>query len=234
MEIFVDDFIMLYRDGILVKTVRSPAGRLVRVVLVVVCCDHPAMCKLGGFPDHGSKRYFCPKCKMFHTSLREPCAFDHTSKSRFFSCVLHADAQLFVSAFVSRDSDEHRTRAHEFRDLPAEERDDFVREHGARWSELLRLPYFDPVRMMVIDPMHCVLLGLMKTQWYDGWIKTNALRQKTSVNARELDLIHEYLKNVRPSFFFVHADYSLCDFSSSFPRGLHAFPRTLATPQRVR
>ena len=34
----MDDFIMLYRDGILVKTVRSPAGRLVRVVLVVVGC----------------------------------------------------------------------------------------------------------------------------------------------------------------------------------------------------
>ena len=26
--------------------------------------------------------------------------------------------------------------------------------HGCRYSELLRLPYFDPVRMLIIDPMH--------------------------------------------------------------------------------
>ena len=31
--------------------------------------------------------------------------------------------------------------------------------YGCRYSVLLRLPYFDPVRMCVIDPMHNLLLG---------------------------------------------------------------------------
>lgn len=30
---------------------------------------------------------------------------------------------------------------------------------GVRWCQLLRLPYFDPVRMVVIDPMHNMCLG---------------------------------------------------------------------------
>ena len=36
------------------------------------------------------------------------------------------------------------------------------REHGCRYSCLLELPYFDPVAMCVIDPMHNLLLGTAK------------------------------------------------------------------------
>lgn len=47
---------------------------------------------------------------------------------------------------------------------------------GVRYSELLRLPYFDPVRMLIIDPMHCLYLGitkhLMKSVWIDREILT--------------------------------------------------------------
>ena len=32
-------------------------------------------------------------------------------------------------------------------------------QFGCRYSVLLRLPYFDPVQMTVIDPMHNLLLG---------------------------------------------------------------------------
>lgn len=35
-------------------------------------------------------------------------------------------------------------------------------EYGARWSEFFRLPYYDAVRMVVIDPMHNILLGTSK------------------------------------------------------------------------
>ncbi|KAK0241044.1 hypothetical protein EDD85DRAFT_731715, partial [Armillaria nabsnona] len=33
---------------------------------------------------------------------------------------------------------------------------------GIRWSELLRLPYFDPSRMIIVDSMHNLFLGLLK------------------------------------------------------------------------
>ena len=34
------------------------------------------------------------------------------------------------------------------------------REHGVRWSELWRLPYWDPTHQLVVDAMHCLLEGL--------------------------------------------------------------------------
>ncbi len=43
---------------------------------------------------------------------------------------------------------------------------------GCRYSVLLELEYFDPVRMVVIDPMHNLFLGsakhIMKDLWLDG------------------------------------------------------------------
>ena len=35
-------------------------------------------------------------------------------------------------------------------------------KHGCRYSSLLQLPYFDPSRMLVIDPMHNLFLGSAK------------------------------------------------------------------------
>src|ERR1700688_5065749 len=33
-------------------------------------------------------------------------------------------------------------------------------KNGIRWTELWRLPYWNPTRMLVVDPMHCLLEGL--------------------------------------------------------------------------
>jgi hypothetical protein len=41
-------------------------------------------------------------------------------------------------------------------------RQQIVDETGMRWSELLRLPYFDPSRFVVVDAMHNLFLGLVK------------------------------------------------------------------------
>ena len=32
-------------------------------------------------------------------------------------------------------------------------------EFDCRYSALLKLPYFDPIRMLIIDPMHNLFLG---------------------------------------------------------------------------
>ena len=39
------------------------------------------------------------------------------------------------------------------------EREEIEFQHGVRYSELFRLPYFDPIRMHLIDPMHNLMLG---------------------------------------------------------------------------
>ena len=51
-----------------------------------------------------------------------------------------------------------------------------------RWSELLRLPYFDPIRFITVDPMHCLFLGIAKWMvkriWVDlGVLSFNSLDQ---------------------------------------------------------
>lgn len=123
-----------------------------------------------------------------------------------------------MSAFPLRDGEEHRRLAQEYLEQPsAQEREQFFKEHATRYYELSRLPYFDAVRMTVIDPMHNILLGMVpncfqaaclttdsyisgiiKTQWLDAWIHTKTLRERTSGKRvpRELDQIHKYLKNV--------------------------------------
>ncbi|KAK0220645.1 hypothetical protein IW262DRAFT_1461979 [Armillaria fumosa] len=41
------------------------------------------------------------------------------------------------------------------------ERDNIFKTYGVRWSEFWRLPYWDPTQMLVVDTMHCILLGLI-------------------------------------------------------------------------
>lgn len=41
-------------------------------------------------------------------------------------------------------------------------RKDLERLHGIRYSVLTELPYFNPARMTIIDPMHNLLLGTTK------------------------------------------------------------------------
>jgi hypothetical protein len=41
------------------------------------------------------------------------------------------------------------------------ERDAIFAEYGVCWSELWRLPYWNPSRMLVVDAMHCILEGLV-------------------------------------------------------------------------
>jgi hypothetical protein len=40
-------------------------------------------------------------------------------------------------------------------------RDDFVKQNTVQWTEFARLPYFNLVRGLVIDPMHNLLLGMI-------------------------------------------------------------------------
>src|SRR5206468_12924530 len=53
-----------------------------------------------------------------------------------------------------------------------DERDAHVSANLVRWSEMLRLPYFNPIRHLIFDPMHCLFLGIakwiLKKLWIDG------------------------------------------------------------------
>jgi hypothetical protein len=84
----------------------------------------------------------------------------------------------------------------EWKQLPAGQRAAHFAEHGSQWSEFARLPYFDLIRMTILDPMHVWLLNAIKNQWFERWIKNKALRAGTATRGRELDAIHEFLDTV--------------------------------------
>ena len=56
-------------------------------------------------------------------------------------------------------------------------------EYGVRYSELLRLPYWDPTKAVVVDGMHNLFLGLVKTHvevllgLHEGHCQKNKMKQ---------------------------------------------------------
>src|ERR1051326_6847959 len=79
--------------------------------------------------------------------------------------------------FFARDPAIHRENAQAWRRCNSDaSRSRFVKQIGIRWSELLRLPYFDPVRFVTVDPMHCLFLGIakwiVKRIWVDEGVLT--------------------------------------------------------------
>jgi hypothetical protein len=78
--------------------------------------------------------------------------------------------------FTCRDSAQHRQDAIGWRRCNSDAaRKRFVKQTGVRWSELLRLPYFDPIRFITIDPMHCLFLGIAKWIVRRLWIENGVL-----------------------------------------------------------
>lgn len=79
------------------------------------------------------------------------------------SCRLHCNnylTHLQYPGFSKRENYAHRADGKKYATLETEAaRQKFAKEHAARWSEFSRLPYFDLVRMIVIDPVHNLLLG---------------------------------------------------------------------------
>src|SRR5207248_9273332 len=56
--------------------------------------------------------------------------------------------------FVKKDADEIRNNAYIWKECNTEDaRKNHVSETFVRWSEIYRLPYFDPTKFLIVDPM---------------------------------------------------------------------------------
>lgn len=49
------------------------------------------------------------------------------------------------------------------------EHEQIFEKNGVHWSELLHLPYWDPIRFTIIDLMHNLYLGLLKDHCQEIW-----------------------------------------------------------------
>ena len=64
---------------------------------------------------------------------------------------------------VPRLNDTVRSQAVEFLGATnATEAKKIQKKNGVRWSQLLKLTYFDIVTMTMVDPMHTVFLGMIR------------------------------------------------------------------------
>ncbi|RDX39689.1 hypothetical protein OH76DRAFT_1367271 [Lentinus brumalis] len=148
LRLVVDDLLVLWNPGVRYKrTPKYKFGRLFRAALIPLICDILAAKQVTGLGAHGSK-FFCSFCYLTLDHIED---FDR-------------------SKWPERDLRDHILHAEQWRDaMSAQERKDLFDLYGIRWTELLRLPYWDPIRYTVVDSMHNLYLGLLKNHCRDIW-----------------------------------------------------------------
>ena len=133
---------------------------MVRCALLCVACDLPAGRKVCFFLSHAAGKG-CSKCtKVFPGSV-----------SNNSVCYAGFDRSLWFP----RSNSSHRHNVNEVLKCTTKTaKAKKESELGCRYSVLLELPelpYFDPPRMLAIDPMHNLFLGTGK-RMLTLWIKT--------------------------------------------------------------
>jgi Transposase family tnp2 len=140
----IDDFLASWTRGVhYSRTANHPAGRDTRSAVALGLGDLPAARQISASAGHSSHNY-CTRCKCFHQSTL--CRTD-----------IHHDDWL------PKDPKVQRQKAEDWKNAPTRiGQEKLFSVHGVRWSELWRLPYWDPARMLVVDTMHCLLEGLVE------------------------------------------------------------------------
>lgn len=144
----IDDFLVLWRTGLfLSRTYLRPMGIRVRAAIIPLVCDLPAARQMAGSANymHGD---FCSECKQKKAEIND----------------------LNVHSWEPRTLEEHRQSAEKWRQASTPElRAQLVKADGVRWSELLRLPYWDPTKFTLIDSMHAFYLRIFQHHIRNIW-----------------------------------------------------------------
>lgn len=150
--------------GIDINCKHHPLGKVfVRAALTCCVSDIPATRKLCGFVGH-SATLGCSKCAKKFTYVRDERRMNYsgyesedwparTLSSHYRECIKHLNAATIT------------------------EKESIEKEHGIRYSALIELPYFNPIRYAVVDPMHNLFLGTAK-RVMQVWINQEILRKE--------------------------------------------------------
>jgi hypothetical protein len=144
----VDDLLVLWWKGIYInKTANHSLGRSVRGALVPLICDLPAARRASGHGAH-SATHFCSECDLTRREINN----------------------LDTNTWKTRNLSDHMKHANLWKNARTEqEQERLFSVYGVRWSELLRLPYWDPTKHVVIDPMHGFYLRMFHVHVRDIW-----------------------------------------------------------------
>lgn len=138
----IDDLVASWERGHhFSRTALKQTGRLCRCAIAMAVCDLQAARKASQTASVRS-HFYCTVCQCHHTSTL---------------------GRTDVESWIPRDAGEMRHFAEAWRDAPTRaDRKRLFSAHGVRWSELWRLPYWDPTRQLVVDSMHCLFENLVQ------------------------------------------------------------------------
>ena len=171
----VDELLEFWSGVNLPITYNYPNGRNIR--MAIICCsnDIPAARKLCG---HISALVGCHRCYKR--------ANIENGKFNF------GGFEDINDWFIMKDAAEHRTNAMIWKHQQTnEDRKKYISRTHVRWSDLLRLPYHNPIRHLVVDPMHCLFLGISHWIVKRLWIDCNKITKS------DLELMEKRAKGIK-------------------------------------
>ncbi|TFK59857.1 hypothetical protein BDN72DRAFT_741243, partial [Pluteus cervinus] len=137
LEPLVTTFLQFWFTGFFVsRSFLSSLGVLVRGAILPLVCDLPAARKAAGFVRHSSN-LFCSFCRQKKKDINQIGDLPQKHSYSEHVCI----AVMWLKAVTQAE----RKRIED--------------AYGIRWSELLRLPYWDPLQYTILDAMHNLFLG---------------------------------------------------------------------------
>ena len=137
----MDNFVVGWHHGFrLTWTASQGQHHSINVALVVSASDLPAARKGSSNASHNSNKFMCTCCDC---TRARAFTTDWDSWKRHDIHVMRQNTEAYHDA------------------LTMQEQNRIFKQHGVQWSEFWRLPYWDPTRMLVADPMHTLLEGLI-------------------------------------------------------------------------
>lgn len=131
MTFLVDQFCVFWNPGVYyTSTPRHPHGRLAKVAIVLVLADLIAARKISGLAK------WCTQCPVLAMDI------DNLKPETWPA---------------PRSAEEHRELAEEWKALGSKGKVKHFQQYGVRWSELLRLPYFDMPKFTAVELSHNLL-----------------------------------------------------------------------------
>ena len=169
----VTELLQLWK-GVQLKVYNS-RQKVVRAALLLVACDMPASRKVCGFLSH-SANLGCHRCY---------CEFSEGSLRRNYS-------NFERTSWSYRDNSKHRDDVHRLLQCSSKSAlSQMESELGCRYSVLLELPYFNPIQMTIIDPMHNLFLGSAKHITMDVLLGEGLLTKPS------IGTVHKRIKSIQ-------------------------------------
>lgn len=168
MEPFVIDLLRFW-SGVELNVESLGCRKLIRCALLCVACDIPAGRKVCGFLGH-NVHLGCSRCLNFFSGTVGSMNFAGFDRDNWPCRSGTRHAQDAVSLLNIQTKTKLQKAESQL---------------GCRYSVLLKLPYFDAPRMLIVDPMHNLFLGSAK-----HFLKNILVAQKI-INETDVVVIQE-------------------------------------------